>query len=367
MTAVFQFIPDYAARTAIGTHTMEVAALLRAMGVTTHLYVDRARDVRKGEATPFREFRSRPGQPTVLLYHLSTGSGVAEYLAEQPEPLVVNYHNITPTPLIQSWEPLLAGDLQAGRRQLRLLGPRTTLGVADSAYNRAEMVDAGYDPARLTTVPVLVDYEALGGDEDRALSARLTREHGGGGSTWLFVGRRAPSKAQHRLIAALAVYRRLYDPYARLYLVGESTSVHYQGALPAYAARLGVADAVTITGSVPQRQLVSYYRTADVFVSASEHEGFGIPLVEAMWHGLPVVTLGGSAVTDTVDGAGLVVDADPGGHAPPAVVAAAVHRVVADATLRAALVEAGRTRAATFSVDRTRAQMRAALEQVIPA
>lgn len=365
MTAVHQFIPDYAGRTAIGTHTMEVARLLRAMGVDTHLYVDRARDVKKGEVTPYREFAAPTASRTVLLYHLSTGSPMADYLAERTEPLIVNYHNVTPTPLIQPWEPLLAGDLQSGRRQLRTLAARTALGVADSGYNRAEMADAGYDPARLETVPVLVDYDAIGRDEDTSLHRRLARAHAGPGSTWLFVGRRAPSKAQHRLIAALAIHRRLYDPHARLYLVGESTSVHYSAALPAYAARLGVADAVTFTGSVPQRQLVSYYRSADVFVSASEHEGFGIPLIEAMGHGVPVVALGGSAVTETVAGAGVVVGPDANGHAPTAVVAAAVHRVMADVPLRAGLVAAGRARAATFSLERTRDQMRAALERVL--
>ena len=365
MTAIHQFIPSYAGRTAIGTHTKEVARLLGSMGVDSHLYVDHARDVKRGEVTPYQQFSPSPGQRTILLYQLSTGSPIAAYLANRPEPLVVNYHNVTPTPLIQPWEPLLAAELQQGRRQLQLLAPRSTLGVAVSDYNQTEMVEAGFDPAILTTVPVLVDYEALGRDEDGALSQRLARAHDGPGATWLFVGRRAASKAQHRLIAALAVHRRLYDPHAHLYLVGESTSDRYQAALPAYAARLGVADAVTITGSVPQCQLVSYYRTADVFVSASEHEGFGIPLIEAMGHGMPVVALACSAVGDTVGGAGVLVNPDAAGHASPAVLAAAVDRVLTDSTLRASLVHNGLIRAAEFSIDRTRARMRDALGRVL--
>jgi glycosyltransferase involved in cell wall biosynthesis len=315
--------------------------------------------------TPYQQFSPPPGQRSVLLYQLSTGSPIAAYLANRPEPLVVNYHNITPTPLIQPWEPLLAGELHRGRRELRLLAPRSTLGVAVSAYNQAEMVEAGFDPAILTTVPVLVDYEALGSDEDHTLSQRLAHAHDRPGSTWLFVGRRAASKAQHRIIASLAVHRRLYDPHARLYLVGESTSDRYQAALPAYAARLGVADAVTITGSVPQRQLVSYYRAADVFVSASEHEGFGIPLIEAMGHDVPVVGLACAAVSDTVGDAGLLVSPDAGGHASPALLAAAVDRVLTDRELRASLVQRGRDRATDFSIDRTRARMRHALGLVL--
>ncbi|MDQ2726612.1 MAG: glycosyltransferase family 4 protein [Actinomycetota bacterium] len=365
MTAVHQFIPSFAARTAIGTHTREVARLLRSMGVEGHLYVGHARDVGRGEVTPYQQFTPPAGQRPVLLYQLSTGSPMAEYLANRPEPLVVNYHNITPAPLIQAWEPLLAGEMHRGRRELRLLSGRSTLGVAVSAYNQAEMAEAGYDPAALTTVPVLVDYEALASDEDHALTQHLSRAHGGRGATWLFVGRRAASKAQHRLIAALAVHRRLYDPHARLYLVGESTSARYQAALPAYAASLGLADAVIIAGSVPQRQLVSYYRTADVFVSASEHEGFGIPLIEAMGHGVPVVALACAAVGDTVGNAGLLIGPDAGGHASPAVLAAAVNRVLSDRELRASMVRQGRATAAELSIDRTRARMRDALGQVL--
>jgi glycosyltransferase involved in cell wall biosynthesis len=365
VTAIHQFVPSFAGRTAIGTHTREVARLLRSMGVDSHLYVDHARDVKRGEATPYRRFAPTAGQPTALLYQLSTGSPMAAYLAGRPEPLIVNYHNVTPAPLIQSWEPLLAGELQRGRQELRLLAPRSTLGVADSGYNEAEMAEAGYDRAALTTVPVLVDYEALRSNEDRALTERLTESHDGRGATWLFVGRRAASKAQHRLIAALAVYRRLFDPDARLYLVGESTSVRYQAALPAYAARLGVAGAVTITGSVPRRQLVSYYRSADIFVSASEHEGFGIPLIEAMGHGLPVVALACAAVGDTVANGGLLVRPDARGHAPPSVLATAVHRVLTDGDLRASLVQGGRARAADFSIDRTRSRMREALVGIL--
>jgi glycosyltransferase involved in cell wall biosynthesis len=365
VTAIHQFVPSFAGRTAIGTHTREMARLVRSMGVDSHLYVDQARDTKRGEATPYRQFAPVPGQRTILLYQLSTGSPIAAYLADRPEPLVVNYHNITPAPLIQPWEPLLAGELQRGRRELRFLAGRSTLGVADSSYNEAEMANAGYDRATLTTVPVLVDYEALGSDEDRALTERLAESHGGRGATWLFVGRRAASKAQHRLIAALAVHRRLFDPDARLYLVGESTSVRYQAALPAYAARLGVGAAVTITGSVPQRQLVSYYRSADVFVSASEHEGFGIPLIEAMGHGVPVVALACSAVGDTVGDGGILVRPDARGHAPPSVLAAAVHRVLTDSDLRAGMVKRGRTRAGEFSIDRVRSRMGDALARVL--
>jgi glycosyltransferase involved in cell wall biosynthesis len=94
-----------------------------------------------------------------------------------------------------------------------------------------------------------------------------------------------------------------------------------------------------MAGSLDGDGLTAAYRSADVFVSCSDHEGFGIPLVEAMGHGLPVVAYGAAAVPSTVGDAGIVLP-----EKSPAMVAAAVHRVLADDRVRAALVAAGRDR-----------------------
>src|SRR5207248_9656296 len=165
-------------------------------------------------------------------------------------------------------------------------------------------------------------------------------------------GRLAPNKAQHDLIKALAAYRRLYDPRARLHLVGTSSSESYRTALVAYADALDLVDAVEFTGSVSDGELAAHYRAADVFVCVSEHEGFCVPLLEAMHHRVPIVAYSAAAVPETVGDAGVLLDAKDA-----YTVATAVHRVVTDNELRAQLIEAGIERLREFDIAKSRRQL----------
>ncbi|HET9444460.1 MAG TPA: glycosyltransferase, partial [Acidimicrobiales bacterium] len=205
---------------------------------------------------------------------------------------------------------------------------------------------AGYSPTEV--VPVLFDLKELAAAPNERLLRRLRKETAGGGARWLFVGRAAPNKCQHDLIAAFAAYRCLYDPRARLTLVGGRTSNVYYRALELLAEELGVADAVEFTDTVSHGEKLACYRAADVFVCLSEHEGFKVPLVEAMHFGVPVVAYAASAVPDTVGAAGLLLAGKD-----PVVVATAVHRVLEDGDLRRSLTEAGHRRLDELSPERT--------------
>ena len=277
------------------------------------------------------------GTPTWLLYQCSTGSPVAEWLLRRPEPKLSNYHNITPAAFFAPWEPHVGAELDVARRQLADLAAGTELAVCDSAYNEAELVELGYRAT--TVVPILLDTAAFEHEVDRAHLDRLLAAKAGGGADWLFVGRVAPNKCQHDLVKAFAAYRKLYDPRARLHLIGGSSSHAYLTALERFIEALDLGGAVRITGSVSAGELTAHYRAADAFVCLSEHEGFCVPLLEAMHHHVPIVALGAAAVPETLGGAGLVLD-----DKDPATVAATVARVVDDPALRAARVASGDAR-----------------------
>ncbi len=156
------------------------------------------------------------------------------------------------------------------------------------------------------------------------------------------------------------MYRRVYDPDARLVLVGAASSSVYEVALRRFVSELGLEGAVEFAGSVSDAELGSLYRGADVFVCVSEHEGFCVPLLEAMAHGVPVVAFGAAAVPETLGDAGLVLDVKS-----PGVVAAAVGRVLGDVGLRDGLVAAGRVRLGEFSLERSRERLWDALSPLI--
>jgi glycosyltransferase involved in cell wall biosynthesis len=223
------------------------------------------------------------------------------------------------------------------------------VGVSD--YNRRELESAGF--ARTAVVPLLIDWRAYDVAPDPAVLSLLSAVR----TKLLFVGRISPHKRQDDLIRLIAYYRACIDPEAQLVLVGSyRDQPQYHGRLRALAEELGVSNAVTFAGSVSLPALVAYYRSATAFVSLSEHEGFGVPLLEAMRFDLPVIAYDAGAVAETLGEAGLRVKTR---ELPE--IAELVGLVAERPDLRKTLTAAGRARLADFSTATVEARSRAVL------
>jgi glycosyltransferase involved in cell wall biosynthesis len=357
VTTVHQVLPSLSARDAIGAHALQVQQLLRDEGHRSELLVEHPPDVELRDRVQALD-SWEPDGPTVLVYQASVGSGVASWLEARPEPLVVNHHNVTPPEFFARWEPAVAPGLRTGRYQLADLAARCDLAIPVSEFNARELRTLGYE--HIETAPLLVDLAGLDRPPDPATAARLERAHRAGSSHWLFVGRVAPNKAQHNLVKALALYRRVYDPHATLALVGGCAADRYLRALRSYIHELDLDDAVELAGSVSPAALAAHYRAADVFVCVSEHEGFCVPLLEAMATDTPIVAFAAGAVPETVADAAVLV-----GSTVPAVVAAAVHRAVTGEAFRRRLVARGRARLVHFELPRSRARYLEVLDPVL--
>jgi glycosyltransferase involved in cell wall biosynthesis len=343
--AVHQLVPMLVPGDATSDHAIQLRRLLHDMGLESEIFAAAIHDSLHEEGMLIGELPDRTLPGTLFVYQMSSGSPMVETARERKEPLAVNYHNLTPAQTYDRWEPQIAADQRWARRQVAGLAARTSLAMCDSAYNAAELTSYGY--AGTAVCPVLVDLDRLG--EPRDQDSRS--------SSWLFVGRIAPHKSQHRLVQALAAHERLYGPGARLELVGRPGSFRYAQAVRRTAMMLGLERAVRMVGEVDDAQLGDLYRNAGVLVSASVHEGFCVPILEAMHHGVPVVALAAAAVPETLDGAGLLVNSADAGT-----LAAAVHSVEQDQDLRARLIRAGKKRAAELSLANSRAVMRRVLE-----
>lgn len=356
MPAVHQFVPAFEPG-AVGQHTIEVQRTLRGAGFDCEVFAHVIHPEMAGRGRPFEEYGAaypaRPGD--WLMYQFAIGSPVAAFVRARPEPKILNHHNLTPPEMLAPWEPELVPGLLWGRRQLVELAGSVEFALADSSFNRDDLIHAGY--REVDVVPILLDLDAFACPPDPATLARLASDRAAGGCDWLFVGRVTPNKCQHDLVKALAAYRRAYDPNARLRIVGGASSPVYADALRAFADTLGVAHAVDLAGSVSLAELNAYYRSADVFASMSEHEGFCVPLLEAMHHEVPIVAFAAAAVPETVANGGLLLD-----DKRPASFAVAVHRVLEDEALRSTLVAAGTRRLADFDLARTRARLLSVLE-----
>jgi glycosyltransferase involved in cell wall biosynthesis len=333
---VHQFVPMLHRYDAVGEHARTVRGLLVEAGVPSRIYTEIPDPATAAETVPYARYESDAVAGDVLVYQFATRSEIAGWLAGRPEPVVVNYHSVTPPEYFGPWNDRITR-LQVGAlSELALLAPRAALGVAVSHFDAGELLAAGC--SKVEVIPVAnVRVPPL--EPSPALVEEVRSAHPGPGARWLSVGRLAPNKAHQRTIAALFVTRATSDPAARLTLVGSPTVPSYAAALSRYAAQLGLADAVDFVSGVDEERLAAYYRAAHVLVMLSEHEGYGVPLVEAMGQGVPIVVADAGAVREVVGDAAVLLEASGPRH-----VAASVSRLLGDPAERARLSAAGRAR-----------------------
>ena len=346
--AVHQLLPDFAFGDAIGAITLQTQSMLRALGFDSEIYAQVIDERLRTAARPAMrvEDELRPGD--AVIYHMSIGSPLAMLVARLPAPRVILYHNITPPAYYRATNPRVAQRLESGREELAMLVPRVELCIGVSEFNVEEMRLLG--ARRSAVVPPRVDLQRLHPRPSQPAQPPLL----------VFVSRVAPNKRHDDLIRVLAALRATAQPDARLAIVGRFTDTEdYVDALRQLAAGLGVADAVDWLGRLDDAAVGDLYARAAVYVCASEHEGFCVPLLEAMAFDVPVVAYAAGAVPDTLGGAGIVMR-----HKDPLAWAAVTDRVVRDATLRTALTAAGRRRLTDFTEDAVKQRLSAALREI---
>ena len=333
MSGIHHFVPVLHRGDAVGRHTMRLRDATRARGYHSEIFVDTVDPDTAADTVPVLSYAGVAHAGDVVVYQFATASAMAPWLAGRAETLVVNYHNVTPPELMAPWDNHLAlGQLRA-QGDLRLLAPRTALAVADSAYNEAHLAAAGFAATAVISPSAALDAAVAGP------AARSTPVPPHQGTHWLAVGRVSPNKALESTIAALAVARAHGDSGAWLEVIGKPATESYVTALHRYVADLGLADAVQFAGHADDATVETAYATADVLVVTSEHEGFCVPVVEAMAAGVPVVAFDAGAVPEVLGGAGVLVS-DKDAYA----LAAAITALLQDAPRRDGAVAAGRER-----------------------
>lgn len=354
---VDQVIPSIVERDAVSRHTLEAQRVLRSMGFVSEIFACTWGPGLHGRVRPLHEL-PHEGERQWICYQASIGSPAAEAVLAHPGTKIVNYHNITPSELVGEWMPSLGEEVRLGRRQMAELAPLCQLGIGVSAYNAGELRDWGCPRTAVAALMAELGTSTVSASPQRR--QELERAKADGGADWLFVGQMLPHKAHHDVVKSFAAFLELFDPGARLHLVGRPSCGAYALAVRRLAERAGVAGSVDLAGSVSPEELVAYYLAADVFVSCSDHEGFGAPLLEAMHYGVPVVAYSAGAVPETVLGAGITLPSKD-----PLLVATAAHRVIADGPLRAILVDRGRERAHSFTLEGARRAFRIAIESLL--
>lgn len=334
--AINQFLPNLAHGDAISNEAIFIRDQLRDLGFHSEIYVQYIDPRVADECHQFTAERVEASDAAI--YHHSIGTEITPHLIAFAGPKCLIYHNITPGQFFEAFRPEFAQILYKGRHDLPQLGQHFKISLGDSAFNAAELAQDGFpNPGVL---PLAIDPSKWALPPDPAIMEQLQD----GRTNLLFVGRFAPNKKQDDLIVAFSHYLQ-FDPDARLILVGKPESADpYVIHLRDLIDRLGLTESVLLPGSIRDAQLPAYYRSAHLFWSMSEHEGFCVPLIESMWFDVPIIAFKSSAVPETLADAGLMfTDKDD----MPAL-AALAHLVVKDPALREKLVRAQRRRRLEF-------------------
>ena len=287
---------------AIGHEVLGIQRVLRAAGYQSEIFVETA-DPRLEDLTlDYREMVGTITARDVLIHHFSIGSRASRIAYALPGRMVLVYHNITPPEYFVGVHRDLVKLCFRGRRELTAYIDRCDLALGDSPYNRDELDALGF---HITGVlPVVPDFTHLDGEPNRMLAADFDDEW----TNVLFVGRVIPNKKFETLIRAFHVYRTRHNPRSRLVLVGSYSGFErYLSMLQELVAQLGTPD-VHFLGHVANEELTALYDVADLFVCASAHEGFCVPIIEAFYKRVPVLAYASTAVPATMDGGGVLFE-----------------------------------------------------------
>jgi glycosyltransferase involved in cell wall biosynthesis len=295
---IHQILPTIVFGDAVSNHALFVQSVLRSFGHASEIFAHQVGPGLESNASKYHPDKLK--HAPAVIYHHAVGCDLAEHCAAHQGPKALIYHNVTPPEFFAPWEPHVAAVTAHGRSQIPLIAQSFAVSRGDSQYNANELLANGSTTAKAMWLPVDPARWALQADHDW-----LTKLNDGR-TNILFVGRLAPNKCQHDLLDLLAELKR-YREAPRLILVGGGThGERYLAFIKNRIQLLGLRDDVFITGHVNEAQAMACYLSSSAYVSMSEHEGFGVPLVEAMWFDLPVMAFAAAAVPEVLGNAGLL-------------------------------------------------------------
>ena len=343
-----QWVPAAHRGDAIGDSARAVRAMLRRAGHTSEIYALTMDDELRGDVLPFADAAARSGDVTI--FHFALPSPMTEAFASLRGARILQYHNITPAAFFAPYDAQLFRLAAIGRQELQSLAGRVDLALGDSEFNRVELEAIGFAPTGV--MPIAVNTERITGAPRQPALERILSD---GLINFLFVGRIVPNKKIEDHIRLAEVYKRYVDSYYRFVFVGRFDGLpRYYAMVRALIAEYRMLpERFLFTGPVPDEDLAAYYRWADVYISLSEHEGFCVPLVEAMATDVPVLAYAAGAVPETLGGAGML-------FAPKDLELAAelMGTLVYDRPVREDVISGQRRRLADFSVEKIEARLR---------
>ncbi len=299
---IHQILPSISYGDAISNHALEIKKILKSWGYKSEIYAQHIHPKLVYNAKIYTQYKKLSSPENILIFHFSIGSEVSKFVKTLNDKKILIYHNITPYNYYIGINDTLVHLLRKGREELKEYSDIIDLALGDSEYNRKELAELGFKNTGI--LPIIVDFEAYKQEPDRKVLDKFEDDY----INFIFVGRLSPNKKQEDVIKTFYYYNKCIDQHSRLFLVGSYNGMEkYYAQLKELVKQLNLKN-VYITGQVDFKELLAYYKLADVFISMSEHEGFCVPLLESMYFDIPIIAYNSTAVPYTLKGSGILVN-----------------------------------------------------------
>jgi glycosyltransferase involved in cell wall biosynthesis len=348
-----QIYPSISCGDAVSNDIIGIREILRDLGYSSEIYAQEIPPKCLNYIKPLSEYKW--DRDNIILYHFALlGLSVTDLVKRLPGKKILVYHNITPTEFFERYDSYLGNLCSKGRDELRSLVDYIDLAVGDSEYNCHELKKFGFK--HIKALPVVVDVSKYA-NYDPNLAADLGKDDA---INFLFVGRIAPNKRQDDVIKIFYYYNKYINSNSTLYLVGYKQVKKYVLELEDMIMKHNLSDKVFLTGHVDNKKLASYYRNSHIFLCMSEHEGFCVPLVEAMAFGIPVLAFSAAAIPYTLGNAGILLHRKDYAH-----IAELINIIITDTALREKIVKNQLERSKDFHKDCIRPKLQDIIESLI--
>ena len=353
---IVQMLTALAYGDAIGNDTLAIKELLIDLGYETTIYaefVDPKISINHEvvPAFPLPELEKND----ILIYHLSTGTKLNHELHKLKCKKVVVYHNVTPPCYFLDYSRLLFDLCQAALGEVKQLSETFDHGLADSYFNKSDLINYGYK-CPISVRPILIPFN----DYDKTPNEIVIKKYNDNKTNILFLGRIAPNKKQEDVISAFYFYKKYYNEDARLFLVGSYEDMEvYKNRLDEYVKKLEVDD-VIFTGKISFDEILAYYKIANIFLCMSEHEGFCVPLVEAMYFEVPIIAYAAAAIPETLGNSGVLLE-----KKDHLLTAGIMDKLIKDSTLRQKVIENQNKRLNDFNYGNVSSLLKGSIKKII--
>lgn len=349
---VYQILPNMSYGDAITNHVLVIKDILKELGYNTGVFSMNQDPRLSGLAQSYKDYRSLSSEDNILIYHFSIGSEITDFFKTLPDKKMIVYHNITPSHFFLGINRMAEEDRRKGREELKGLATLVDVALGVSEFNRLGLEEAGF---KITGVLPIVLNDSF---YSRKPNRRLLKMFNDGKVNLFHVGRIAPNKRIEDVIKVFYFYNHKINPDSRLLIAGTDINMeNYAFALKELADGFGLGE-VYFLGMVTEEELNACYRVAHVYICMSEHEGFCVPLLEAMYFDVPILAYNSSAVPFTLGDSGIIVNEKRYEE-----IAEIVDILVRDKEVREKVVEGQRERLKDFSRERLRDSLKGYIDK----